>query len=349
VKTAVFYGGPDVRVEERALPKPGPGAVVVRIRAAGICGSDLRIYRAERPDASYPMRAGHELSGEIVALGEGVDVLAVGQRVGIEPLHLLGCGHCQPCGQGQYHICPERGVRNGTVVHSSGFSEFDVAPVGNVYPLPDSVSFEEAALLDVYAVAVHGVHRVPVQLVDTVAVIGTGAVGLAQGQVARAMGARRVIVVGRREPPLALARATGAADVTIDTSAVDPREAILEASDGTGADVLFETSGDAAGVQLSCELAAYGGRIGVTSLFATPVAIESGIAMRRELELTWVNSYSTWNGVREYAIALDLLANGRVQAAPLVTHRVALDRIAEGFLLANDKAASGATKVMVTP
>jgi threonine dehydrogenase-like Zn-dependent dehydrogenase len=196
---------------------------------------------------------------------------------------------------------------------------------------------------------VHGVHRVPVQLVDTVAVIGTGAVGLAQAQVARAMGARRVIVVGRREPPLALARATGAADVTIDTSAVDPREAILEASDGTGAEVVFETSGDTAAVQLSFELAAHGGRIGVTSLFAAPVAIESGLAMRRELELTWVNSYSTWNGVREYAIALDLLASGRVQAAPLVTHRVSLDGVAEGFLLACDKAASGATKVMVTP
>lgn len=240
-------------------------------------------------------------------------------------------------------------MRNGSVVHSSGFSELDVAPVSNVYPLPDSVSFEEAALLDVYAVAVHGVHRVPVRLVDAVAVIGTGAVGLSQGQVARALGARRVIVVGRREQPLALARAIGAADVTIDTSAVDPRQAILEASEGTGADVVFETSGDAAAVQLACELAGYGGRVGVTSLFAAPVAIESGIAMRRELELTWVNSYSSWNGVREYAIALDLLASGRVQAAPLVTHRVSLDRVADGFRLANDKAASGATKVMVTP
>ncbi len=349
MKTAVFYGGPDVRVEERPTPQPGNGEVLVRIRAAGICGSDLRTYRGERADAGYPFRAGHELSGEIVALGNGVSALAVGQRVGIEPLHLLGCGRCQPCLQGQYHICPERGLRNGTVVHSSGFSELDVAPASNVYPLPDSVSFEEAALLDVYAVAVHGVHRVPVSLVDTVAVIGSGAVGLTQGQVARALGARRVIVVGRRAPPLALARARGAADATIDTSAVDCRAAMLEETDGTGADVVFETSGDASAVQLACDLAAYGGRIGVTSLFATPLTIDSGVVMRRELELTWVNSYSTWNGVREYAIALDLLASGRVQATPLVTHRVPLDRVADGFRLANDKATSGATKVMVTP
>ncbi|MBV9355406.1 MAG: zinc-binding dehydrogenase, partial [Chloroflexi bacterium] len=310
---------------------------------------DLRIYRGERAEASYPMRAGHELSGEIVALGDNVATLAVGQRVGIEPLHLLGCGHCRPCLQGQYHICPERGLRNATVVHSSGFSELDLAPLASVYPLPRGVSFEEVALLDVYAVAVNGVHRVPVTPVDTVAVIGTGAVGLAQGQVARALGARRVIVVGRRAPPLALARACGAADATIDTSAVDPRQALLEETAGAGAEVVFETSGDASAVQLACELAAFGGRIGVTSLFAAPLSIDSGVAMRRELELTWVNSYSTWNGVREYAIALDLLTSGRVQATPLVTHRLPLDQVADGFRLANDKAGSGATKVMVTP
>jgi 2-desacetyl-2-hydroxyethyl bacteriochlorophyllide A dehydrogenase len=349
MKTAVLYGGPDVRVEERPTPRPGPGEVLVRIRAAGICGSDLRGYRGERPEATYPMRAGHELSGEVVALGDNVTALAVGQRVGIEPLHLLGCGQCQPCLQGQYHICPERGLRNGTFVHSSGFSELDIAPVSSVYPLPDSVSFEEAALLDVYAVAVHGVHRVPVHPVDTVAVIGTGAVGLAQGQVARAFGARRVIVVGRRAPPLALARACGAADSTIDTSAADPRGAILDETDGGGADVVFETSGDPSAVPLACELAAFGGRIGVTSLFAAPLTIDSGVAMRRELELGWVNSYSTWNGVREYAIALDLLSSGRVQATPLVTHRVSLSQVAEGFRLADNKAASGATKVMVMP
>src|SRR5512142_664295 len=108
MKTAVFYGGRDIRVEDWPEPQPGQGEVLVRIRAAGICGSDLRHYRGERPETVYPIRAGHELSGEIVALGPGVTTLEPGMRVGVEPLHLLGCGHCPQCRQGAYHICTRR-------------------------------------------------------------------------------------------------------------------------------------------------------------------------------------------------------------------------------------------------
>lgn len=349
MKTAVLYGASDVRVEERPLPEPGPGEVLVRIRAAGICGSDLRHYRGERPETRYPIRAGHELSGEVVAVGPGVSTLESGRRVGIEPLHLLGCGTCRQCRQGAYHICPNRGLRDGTAVQSCGFSEFDVAPVETVVALPASVSFEEAALLDVYGVAVHGVHRVPVRPIDTVAVVGTGAVGLTQGQVARAFGARQVVVFGRRRPPLELALACGAADAVVDTSEVDPRQALLVLTDGAGADVVFETSGSLAAIGLCCDLAAFGGRVGVSGLFAAPVALETTTAMRKELDLVWINSYSTWDGVREYALALELLAGGRVQAAPLVSHRVPLEQVAQGFAWAADKAASGAAKVMVIP
>jgi 2-desacetyl-2-hydroxyethyl bacteriochlorophyllide A dehydrogenase len=269
--------------------------------------------------------------------------------VGVEPLHLLGCGACQQCRRGDYHICPQRGLRGGQAVQSSGFSQFDVAPVQSVVPLPETVSFEEAALLDVYGVAIHGIHRLPLRPTDAVAIVGTGAVGLTQGQVARAFGARQVIVVGRRPQPLAVARACGAADAVIDTSAVDPRQAILELTGGSGADVVFETSGNPAAIQLCCDLAAFGGRVGISGLFSAPLALDTSTAMRKELDLIWINSYSTWHGVREYELALELVARGRVQAAPLVSHRVGLDEIAQAFAWAADKAASGATKVMVTP
>jgi 2-desacetyl-2-hydroxyethyl bacteriochlorophyllide A dehydrogenase len=349
MKTAVFYGGTDIRVEDRPVPDPRPGEALVAIRAAGICGSDLRHYRNEAPSSSYPMRAGHELSGEVVAIGAGVTRLKAGARVGIEPLHLQGCGRCRQCRRGEYHVCSSRGLRDGRSQHSSGFSEFDIAPVDSLYLLPDGVSFEEAALLDVYGVAFHGVHRVPVRPIDTVVVMGTGAVGLTQGQVARAVGARQVIVVGRRAPPLELALASGAADLVVDTSRVDPVIAILEYTDGEGADVVFETSGDSSAVNMCCEVAGFGGRIGVSSLFSESVSIDASNAMRKELQLSWINSYSSWNGVPEYQLALDLVAAGHVHVAPLVTHRVPLDDIGTGFALANDKAASGATKVMVVP
>ncbi|MBV9172371.1 MAG: alcohol dehydrogenase catalytic domain-containing protein [Chloroflexi bacterium] len=349
MKTAVLYGGHDIRVEEWPEPAAGRDEVVVRIRAAGICGSDLRHYRGERPDAEYPIRAGHELSGEVVGLGPGVTTLDLGQRVGVEPLHLLGCGVCIQCRRGAYHVCARRGLRDQHAVHSSGFSELDVAPVENVYPLPDSVSFEAAALLDVYAVAVHGVHRLAPRPFETVVVVGTGAVGLTQGQVARALGARQVVLVGRRSEPLRTARECGAADAVIDTSTDDPVQAIQDLTDGAGADVVFESSGGRGAIQLCVDLAGFGGRIGVVGLYAVPESIDASSAMRKELDVMWVNSYSTWDGRREYAMALDLLAAGRVQAGSLVTHRVSLDGIADGFSSADAKARSGALKVMVRP
>ena len=350
MKTATFYGGPDVRIEEISTPSPGPGQVVARVRAAGICGSDLHGYRQPRADVSYPIRAGHELSGEISAIGPGVRGFSLGQRVGIEPMHLVGCGDCPQCRRGDYHICPRRGQRAGHSVHSAGFSEFDIVDAGNVFPLPDHVSFAEAAILDVYAVAVHGINRLPVKPFHSVAIVGTGAVGLTQGQVARAVGARQVILIGTRDESLAVARACGAADAVVNASKVDPVQAVRELTDGQGVDVAFETvGGHAATVQECCELVTYGGKIGVVGLFFEMMTTDPRPAMRKEIDLRWINSYSTWEGVREYQIALDLLASGKVRAEPLITHRIPLARIGEGFAWADDKRHSGAIKVIVEP
>jgi threonine dehydrogenase-like Zn-dependent dehydrogenase len=184
---------------------------------------------------------------------------------------------------------------------------------------------------------------------DTVVVVGTGAVGLTQGQVARALGARQVVLVGRRAEALRAARACGAADAVIDTSSVDARVALDDLTDDAGADLVFESSGGRGAIQLCLDLAGFGGRIGVVGLYAELASIDTALAMRKELDLRWINSYSTWNGTREYAIALDLLAAGRVQAEPLITHRAPLDHIDEAFAWASDKAESGATKVVVLP
>src|SRR6266540_3718923 len=114
MRAALFYGGPDIRVEELPRPEPGPGEVLVRVRAAGICGSDLHGYRRARPEPAGPGREnGHELAGTVAALGAGVTGLSVGQRVGIEPEHLIGCGACRYCARGDTHLCAERGRKHG--------------------------------------------------------------------------------------------------------------------------------------------------------------------------------------------------------------------------------------------
>jgi 2-desacetyl-2-hydroxyethyl bacteriochlorophyllide A dehydrogenase len=354
MKAALFYGGRDIRVETLPDPQPGPGEVLVRVRAAGICGSDLHGYRRPAPEgaprggAPRGRENGHELAGVVAALGPGVTGLSPGQRVGIEPEHLIGCGACQECRRGDSHLCATRGQRDGARLGSHGFSEYDVCLAQNVHPLPDSVSEDAASILDCYACAVHALHRTPVTPDSTALVIGTGAIGMTLGQVLRAAGARQVIMAGTRRAPLEIARAAGAADLGIALSEGDPQGALMDLTAGRGADVVYETvGGDAPTLVQAVSGAARGGSVCIMGIFGAPQPLDTAVAYRKELTITWSNSYSTWHGRSEYQIALDLLAAGRVRAEPLLTHHFPLERIAEAFAAADDKQASGAVKVLV--
>jgi 2-desacetyl-2-hydroxyethyl bacteriochlorophyllide A dehydrogenase len=215
--------------------------------------------------------------------------------------------------------------------------------------LPDGLSIEEAAILDVYAVAVHALHRVPVCPADTVVVLGAGAIGLAVAQVARAAGAGRTIVVGTRNAPLDVARQIGC-DEVINASTEDATERVQALTCGAGAEVVFEAvGGRAATLSLSVEVTGRGGVVGVIGSYIEPQTLDPGACMRKEVSLRWVWSYGTWQGVPEFQIALDMMSSGRIEAAPLITHRFALDDIAEAFAAADDKRASGAIKVLVLP
>lgn len=356
MKAALFYGGADIRVEERPVPEPGPGEVLVRVHAAGICGSDLHGYRGAAPTQSQDVSRsggrenGHELAGEVAALGSGVSGFVIGQRVGIEPEHLIGCGHCPACRRGDTHLCPTRGQRNGERHVSHGFSQYDVCVATNVHPLPSNVSTEAAAILDCYACAVHAVHRTSITPFTTAVVIGTGAIGMTLGQTLRARGAGRVIMVGTRPEPLERALEAGAADVVIANSLEDPVARVLDRSGGVGADVVFETvGGNAPTLGQAIQIARPGGTVCILGVFVQQLGFDPTPAYRKELTITWSNSYSWWNGASEYEIALGLLASGRVRAEPLITHHYPLAEISQAFAAANDKRGSGAIKVMVHP
>lgn len=349
MKAAHFYGGHDIRIEDVPDPEPGPGEVVIRVRAAGICGSDLHGYRDSQPAAAPPSTRGHELAGEVAALGPGVRNLTLGQRVGVEPRHLVSCGNCRWCRRGDTQLCLQLGIVGNQRVHSTGFAEYSLESAGHCYPLPDGLPTEIAAILDVYAVAVHAVHRVPPHLADTVVVIGTGPIGLATAQLAAASGAGQVIVVGRRAAPLLAAHHLGC-DATVNSTEEDVPSAVRACTDGDGADIVFEAVGGHAGtLEQAIGIAARGARIGIIGAFTEPQRLDPGPCMRRELSLYWVWSYGLWDGVPEFQIALDLLASGRVDASPLITHRFSLDQIEAAFAAADDKRASGAIKVLVLP
>jgi 2-desacetyl-2-hydroxyethyl bacteriochlorophyllide A dehydrogenase len=356
MKAALFYGGKDIRVEELPTPEPGPGEVLVRVQSAGICGSDLHGYRGKNPwgpqtaTASQGRQNGHELAGEVAAVGPGVAHLSVGQRVGIEPEHLVGCNACVYCLRGDTHLCPERGRRHGQQLSSHGFSQYDVCLARNVHPLPDSVSTDAAAILDCYACGVHALRRAPILPHMSVAIVGTGAIGMTLGQIVRAAGAKQTIMIGTREQPLAVARQAGAADACVAGRSDETAAGVLELTGGAGVDVVFETvGGDAPTVPLSIAIAKPGGTICILGVFTTEPALDTSAAYRKELTITWCNSYSRWNGISEYAIALDLLSSGRMSAEPLISHHYPLDRIGEAFAAAADKKRSNAIKVLIHP
>ncbi|MEA3345919.1 MAG: alcohol dehydrogenase catalytic domain-containing protein [Chloroflexota bacterium] len=351
MKAAMFYGGKDIRVEEVPDPTPNPGEVLIEVKAAGICGSDLHGYRErlERPWFPYPHTAGHELDGVVAALGPGVSKLKVGDRVGIEPLHLIGCGECRWCREGHYEACPKRGMVDGVRRHSSGFAELDVAPEENCYPLPDELSIEAASILDVYSCAVHAVHRVPVKHNYSVVVVGTGPIGLSVAEAYKALGARQVIVVGRRDAILAQAQEI-VADEVINNTKVDPVEAVKELTDGEGANVVIEAVGGRAPTFADdVHMVAPNGTLGVIGSFTEPQTLDAREAMGKQIQITWINSYGAWEGVPEFQIAMDMMTSGQFHPLKLITHRFPLDEVAEGFDAAANKAESGAIKVIILP
>jgi 2-desacetyl-2-hydroxyethyl bacteriochlorophyllide A dehydrogenase len=339
VRGAVFHGPSDIRVEELSDPVPGPDEAVVRVRAAGICGGDLHEVRAGRQlyPIPYPRPAqGHELAGDVTATGTAVTGVAVGDRVAVMPM--VSCGRCAACESGRFALCPE--LEHIGVARPGGFAELCVVPARNLYRLPAGVGYEEGALLDCTAVAVHAVHRVPIPAGASVAVLGTGAIGLAVAQLARVRGAARVTVVGTRPAPLELARRLGA-DTTVDLSAGDAVSPV--------ADVVYETAGGADLLERSVAAAGPAAAIGLVGESFERQTLDVASAMARELSLAFVWSYGIWEGRPEYEEAIELADTGQVTLAPAVSHRYPLESIGEAFATALNRATTNAIKVLVEP
>jgi threonine dehydrogenase-like Zn-dependent dehydrogenase len=359
LKTAVFYGGADIRVEEIQKPPLTSGQVRIAVHAAGICGSDLHRYRGHDPWGTggiaargEPRRAGHEFSGVIAEIGPGVEGLTVGQAVAVEPMQLAGCGHCHACHRGDTNLCQQRGMFDGRRWTSAGFSEFDVARADHVFAVPDGLGLDVAALADVYACAIHAIHRVPVGLGDTVLVLGTGPVGLALGHMARCAGARRTILAGRRREPLEAALAMGAADqVVVAGAGTNLAREVRTLNGGGGVEIVYEAIGgtDSAPLRTGIDALLGGGALCILGAYLGDVALPYREANDKEVTVCWSNGYASWKGQREFQAALDWLDTNRSAAAQILTHRFPLAEIAEAFRVADQKQRTGAIKVLVEP
>ncbi len=341
MKAAQFYGGKDIRVEVVPDPTPEEGQVLVQVEATGICGSDLHGYHHQPEKPLSPRIGGHELAGFVIDTGKGVTGYEKGTRVAVEPI--IPCNNCPECYNGYYNICGN--LRHG----GGGFAEFMVTQRTNVYSLPENVSLEGGVLAEVYAVAVHAVNRAMVSPGDRVAIIGSGPVGLTIAQVADVAGATSIAMLGKPDAPLQIANdAVGAVPINVDK--MDTVGAIMDWSDGRGADVVFEAVGGTANtLEQATEIAAKRGRVCMVGGHRAPLTFSERFARSRELTVIWSFCYGRHGGRTEFQIAIDLLAAGKLDPNPLITHRFDLDDIGEAFAVAAGRDEHGSVKVLVVP
>jgi len=332
---AVLYGPGDVRLEQREPLHPGPGEVLIRVRACGVCGTDAALYRGEYP-ARVPVVIGHEFSGEVAAVGEGVADLRPGQRVTADPN--VVCHACDYCRGGHEHLC-ERVSSMG--VHRDGAdAEYCLMPAGNVYALPEGLSFEAGAFCEPLACAVHGLDLAQLRLGDTVLVLGAGGMGNLIAQCARDAGAARVVV----SEPIALRRQkaleNGATDA-IDPEAQDVGQEIRRLT-RIGADVVIEAAGNPK-AQASClSLVRKGGTVVWFGVAPQERTVEVSPFWVNENELRILGSY---NNQFATGRAISLLAEGRVRVENLISHRLGLADYRDVFRLFGGK---DTLKLMVT-
>ena len=326
MKALVLHGIRDLRVEDRPKPKPGPGQVLVRVRAVGLCGSDVHYYTHGRIGDQVvrkPMIVGHEGAGEVAALGPGVKDLKVGQRLALEPA--IPCGQCEFCVTGKPNLCPN--VRFFATPPIDGIMcEFALVERHQCVPIPDALSWDEAAMLEPLQVGVHAVNLARVRPDETVAVVGVGCIGLGCMQMARIGGAGRIIVTDRLDYRLKLARKLGA-DETINIEKEDPVAAVMRMTGGRGVDLVFECTNRAAGERQAWLLAGIGGRaimVGIPEEDET--TLDAHPPRRKELLVQYVRR--SRHAMQQ---AIDLVAGKRLNVAAWVTHHASLAKAAKAF------------------
>jgi (R,R)-butanediol dehydrogenase/meso-butanediol dehydrogenase/diacetyl reductase len=335
MRAARWHARGDVRVEDVSIPTVGPGEVLLRVSWCGICGTDVEEYRdgpvvipVDRPNPltgqCAPVTLGHEFAGEVVEVGPEVRGIAIGDRV--VPDICLFCGQCHYCRRHEYALCVDWAAIG---LHADGgLAEFVKVPARQCVPLPAEISDEESALIETTEVAVRAVRHAGVRLGERVAIVGDGAVGLITLQVARAAGATTVILLGHRAQRLDLGRRLGA-DAAFDT--VDPAWArsVADLTHGLGVDVAIECAGSAQAIRDSIASTRKGGRIVLLAVLGTPVPLDTWAIVEGERT---VSGSVQHHFDEDLPIAVDLIASGRIDVRPLITRRIALDRVViDGF------------------
>jgi L-iditol 2-dehydrogenase len=346
MRVARFYEPGDVRLEDMPEPTAGAGEVKIRVKACSTCGTDVKIFNHGHQHIDPPRVMGHEIAGEVVEVGEGVEGWAPGDRVQV--IAAVPCGQCDECRRGRMTICP-----NQTSVgyhYEGGFAEYLVVPrqvlaVDGLNRIPEGVGFDEASVAEPLACVLNGQELASVGAGDDVVVIGSGPIGCLHVRLARARGAARVFLVDLNRSRLDLSAGVVEPDAAICSAEVDAVDEVLKLTNGRGADVVITAAASGKAQEEAVLMTARGGRI---SLFGglpkdnPTITLDSNLVHYRELTLVGANGSSPAHNKQ----ALELIASGSVPVADLITHRLPLEQVLEAFGIV---ARGEAIKVTVQP
>jgi L-iditol 2-dehydrogenase len=335
--------------DDVARPTPGDGEVLLRVRATTICGTDEKIFAGLFPGTKFPHIPGHEFAGEVAELGPGVDEVGPGDRVGVE-VH-VGCGRCPRCLEGLYQLClnygrPEKGHAHIGFTVPGGLAEYVRVSVKALHRLPDALGWDEGAFTDNIGIALHGVERGQLRAGERVVIIGAGAFGGLAAQVARALGAARVILVGTRLGRVQRLQAMADAVVVGHGDDAVQQTRLALGGDG-GADLVVEFAGSPEAARQAIQLARRGGRVvlaGSTGPGRELSGVDLSTIVRGHLDI--YGALANPRGISRRG--LELIARGAVDVKPLITHHFALDQFPQAWATFVERR-DGAIRVMLHP
>jgi len=342
LRAAVFYGIEDVRVCDVEKPRANRGDVIVEVKTAAICGTDVHYYRGDAIPGKLPIILGHEFSGVVVEVGEGVKNVSEGDRVIGPPS--ISCGECYYCRRGRPQLCLNR---IGLGVHVDGcLAEYVKIPRADraLYKLPDDISFEEGCLIgDIIMTGFHAAEKVKPG--DTVVVFGTGPIGLSATLFAKVAGASKIISVGIENHALKFAKEK--LNVTLAINALQEKavEKVMELTDGLGADVVIDAAGVQSTIRSAIGCLRRGGKLVVPALFAEPPSIDMIKVTMNELEIYGVLCPSSIDEIKR---VVEIIRSKKLDIASFISHRLSLDEAPRGFEIL-DKRTDEPIKVVVKP
>ena len=339
MKASYFLGKGSFEVRQAPELHPGPGEVVIKNMVCGVCGTDVHIFHGEpgSADVTPPVVLGHEYSGEVVEVGEGVTALKPGDHVTVDPN--IYCGECVYCRNGKKQLCET--MQAVGVTRDGGFGEYSLVPAAQAFKLGDSVLYEAGAMAEPVACCLHGIDLAGIKAGDRVCIVGGGAIGLIMLQLAKLSGASSLVLSEPNEKRRQVALSLGA-DAAIDPTAPDAGSA-YEAALGDGADVVIECVGNNAAVKSAFQLAKKGATIVLFSVPKVDATFDLPLFDVYKKELTIRGSFVNPD---THERAVRLINSGKLDFTSIITHRFNLDQLPEAIAM---QMSSESIKVVVCP